>query len=163
MAGSKFGEFQAGDMLYGADDLGTDDSETSVTAPQHALDTILQHADDTGTFLVVPNLVRVASNLEQDELDATHLEDADAWRRFIPADKQMPIDIEGDWDETNARLKMLLTDFTGEVRRMYKLFSPNNTRWAFMAYVMQFNVDAPEAEKLTFTARLLTTGEPVFS
>ena len=161
---SEMGNATAGNMLYGSAGLGTDPTESLSGGAQHAVDTILQRADDTGLFVTVPNLHRINPTLDRDPLDITHMEDADAWRRMVAGNQELAVAIEGDWDGADVTLAGILADFATGVKRMYKLFFPNDTRWAFVVHTVEdFTIDAPQADTLTFTAGLQISGEPVFT
>ena len=164
MASSGAGDFVAGDMLYGSPNLGTDPAESASGGAQHALDTILQRADDTGLFVTVPNLNRINPVLDRDALDITLMENVDAWRRMVAGNQGMALAIEGDWDGNDVTLAGILTDSITGTRRLYKLFFPNDTRWSFVVHTINdFAIDAPQAETLTFTAGLQIHSEPVFT
>lgn len=134
----------------------------------NAFGVVLEREDTAGsdTFTAVANIVSLTGpGMERDQLDVTDHGSPGQWEESIPGIKRSgEVELELHYDPTEH--DVLLDDWSDglEAVRGIRIVWPDamNTVWAFDAYLMGFEPEAPHDDKLTATATYKLTGEPDF-
>lgn len=123
---------------------------------------------DGATPEVFTTIAKVTSikppNLSAGSVDVTHHESPGAMREFIPGLKdggEVPLEI--NFDPGSATTDLLTDMFASRATKNCKIVYPDSSEWAFKAFVMSFEPDAPIADKMTASVKLKVTGEVTFT
>ncbi len=119
--------------------------------------------DSPAGFTLVAELYNLQNNMNAAQEDATHFQSDVGFKDFIPGDKSVTRQIEGNLIKDDAGQSLLEQIFESGETRTWKVTypGPGGRVATFLAMVTDFNESIQASTKTTFTATLTQSGNQI--
>lgn len=117
-------------------------------------------SDGTEIFTTISEVQSINfSGITQQYIDVTHMESPSGFREEIPTFKDPgTVDVQLSYVPSDAVHQGILTDQTANTLRNFRIYMPDNSFWAFSAYIANFGFNAPFDGKLSASLQLKIKG-----